>query len=78
MQKILIFTDENVTLGLCVSEYFNIGSLCQPNLEYVRRVATSGFDEAGERRRQLIVDQELHEAFKTAWSDLRAAYSMAA
>lgn len=78
VQKILVFADENVAFRLRMPEYLSVRGLRQPDIEYVRRVATSGFDEAGQRRRKLIIHRELHEAFRIAWSDWRAAYSIAA
>ena len=50
VQKILVFADENVGFRLRMPEYLSVGSLRQPDIEYVLRVATPRFDEAGQRR----------------------------
>ena len=49
VQKILVFADENLAFRLRMPEYLSVGSLRQPDIEYVLRVATPGFDEAGQR-----------------------------
>ena len=78
VQKILVLADENVAFRFRMPDYLSVGSLGKPDIEYVLRVATPGFDEAGQRGRQLVIHQELHEACRIAWSDWRAAYSIAA
>ena len=51
VQKILVFGDENVAFRLRMAEYLSVRSLRQPDIEYVLRVTTTGFDEAGQCRR---------------------------
>ena len=51
MRKIIVFADENVAFRLRMTQYLSVGSLRQPDFEYVLRVTTTGFDKAGQRRR---------------------------
>jgi hypothetical protein len=78
VKKVLIFAHENVFFRNSVSEDINVGCICHTDLKNVPRVAASGFDPTGESRRQLVIDQKLHDALRMEWSDWWAVYSIAA
>ena len=78
VEEVLVLADDDALALTGISPDLRIGCLCQTNIQDMLTIKAARDKKARERNGKLVVDEELHEAWSTAWSARRAAYSIAA